>query len=51
MMLGVQWLEEVSSHSGFYVASSSLLNRGVDSFGRRRLRQISVSLPKLPFGY
>ena len=43
MMLGGQWLEEVSSESGFYVASSSLLNRGVDSFGRRSLRQICVA--------
>ena len=43
MMLGGQWLEEVSSQSGFYVASLSLLNCGVDSFGRRRLRQISVA--------
>ena len=51
MMLGGQWLEKVSSQSGFYVASLSLLNCGVDSFGRRRLRQICASLPKLPFGY
>ena len=51
MMLGGQWLEEVSSKSGFYVARLSLLNCGVDSFGRRRLRQICASLPNLPFGY
>ena len=53
MMLGGQWLEEASSQSGFYVAraSLSLLNCGVDSFGRRRLRQICASLPKLTFVY
>ena len=38
MMVCDRWLEEVSSQSGFFVASLSLLTCAVDSFRRLRIR-------------